>query len=108
MPMYIITHKWNPETELIDAMKEATKFFESVLVDGTKFPDGVEFLASYNFADGAYTVWKAPNKETLEKIMEDFPVFKKEAEIVEVSQSYPPTPDYVARAWKMAIAFAHK
>lgn|GEM_PF-2097391 len=107
MPMYIITHKWAPE-ELTAAMKEAARFFESVLVEGAELPKGVEFLASYNFADGSYTIWKAPKKEILEKIMEDFPVFKKEAEIVEVVQSYPPTMEYIVRIWKMLIAFAQK
>ena len=107
MPMYIITHKWAPE-ELTPAMKEAARFFESVLVEGAELPKGVEFLASYNFVDGSYTIWKAPKKEILEKIMEDFPVFKKEAEIVEVVQSYPPTMEYIVRIWKMLIAFAQK
>ncbi|ACS89780.1 hypothetical protein [Thermococcus sibiricus] len=63
-------------------------------------------MASYNFADGIYTIWKAPNKETLEKIMEDFPVFKKG--IVEVVQSYPPTTEYIVRMWEMILAFAQK
>lgn len=107
MPMYIVTHRWAPEEE-IAALKEATRFFESILVEGAELPKGVEFLASYNFTHGSYTIWKAPKKEILEKIMEDFPVFKKEAEIVEVVQSYPPTTEYVVRIWKMVIALAQK
>ncbi|USG99237.1 hypothetical protein K1720_06730 [Thermococcus argininiproducens] len=107
MPMYIITHKWNPE-EGIAATKEAARFFESFLVEGVDLPKGVEFLASYNFAYGSYTIWNAPNKEILESIMEDFPVFKKRAETVEVTQSYPPTTEYVVRIWKMVISLADK
>ncbi|NJE25081.1 hypothetical protein E3E22_00240 [Thermococcus sp. MV5] len=74
MPMYIITHKWAPEED-IAAMEEASNFFESVLVKGAELPEGIEFVASYNFAHGSYTIWNAPNKEALENMMVDFPIF---------------------------------
>ncbi|AIF69658.1 hypothetical protein PAP_06300 [Palaeococcus pacificus DY20341] len=103
MPMYLITHRW-PEEKTLDAMKEAAEFFSNL----TKLPEGIEFLASYNTNFGAYTMWKAPNKEALEKIMENFPIFKKEAEITEIVQSYPPTVEYTVRMWKMMLSLAEK
>ncbi|WP_457752956.1 hypothetical protein [Thermococcus sp.] len=71
-------------------------FFTSFLEN---LPDGVEFLASYNHDTGAYTIWRAPNRETLEKLFKEFPVFSKKAEITEIIQSYPPTVEYTVRMW---------
>ncbi len=102
MPMYLITHKW-PADKQIDAMKEAFRFFNEA-----KLPEDVEFLASYNFNFGAYTMWKAPDKDSIEKIMEGFPIFKKEARITEIVQSYPPTMEYTVRMWKMIVKMTEK
>ncbi|MCO6040814.1 hypothetical protein [Thermococcus alcaliphilus] len=103
MPMYLITHRY-PNEELLNAVKEAAEFFERI----PSLPNGIEFLASYNTDFGAYTLWKAPNKEVLEKVLEDSPTFKKNAEIVEVVQSYPPTSEYTVRVWRMLLAMAKK
>ncbi len=103
MPMYLVTHRW-AEEETLDAMKEAADFFSQL----STLPREIEFLASYNTNFGSYTMWRAANKEALEKIMEGFPTFKKNAEIVEIVQSYPPTVEYTVRIWKMMLALAKK
>ncbi len=103
MPMYLVTHTW-PDEEALKATKEAADFFERL----SALPDGIEFLASYNFDVGCYTLWKAPNKEVLEKLMEGSPTFKKNAEIVEVVQSYPPTVEYIVRTWRMVLSAAKR
>jgi len=103
MPMYLITHRWSEE-ETLNAVREAVEFFSKL----TSLPEGIEFLASYNTNFGAYTMWKAPNKEMLERIMKNFPIFNKGAEITEIVQSYPPTVEYTVRIWKMMLSLAGK
>ncbi|MCD6559225.1 MAG: hypothetical protein J7K57_05065 [Palaeococcus sp.] len=103
MPMYLITHKWT-DAEALGAIKEAAKFFERL----SELPEGIEFLASYNFNLGSYTLWRATSREKLEKLLESAPIFKKNAEIVEIVQSYPPTVEYTVRMWKMIISMGEK
>ncbi len=95
MPTYHITHRWSDE-EALDAMREAADFFTKV-----DLPEGVEFLASYNFDGGCHVLWKAPSKEVLLGLLEgiDVPTFRKNMEITEVIQSYPPTIEYIIRLW---------
>ncbi|NJD99015.1 hypothetical protein E3E26_04335 [Thermococcus sp. LS1] len=92
MPVYHVTHRWSTEESAI-AAKEAADFFSS-----GELPEGVEFLAAYNFDGGAYTIWKAPSKEVLEMVISS-PTFRKNMEITEVIQSYPPTIEYMIRMW---------
>jgi hypothetical protein len=95
MPMYHITHHWSTEEETL-AAKEAADFFSRA-----ELPEGFEFLASYNFNGGAHTIWRAPSREELEKLIDtiDAPIFKRNMEITEVVQSYPPTVEYIVRQW---------
>ena len=95
MPTYHITHRW-PGDEDVIAAKEAADFFTKV-----KLPEGFEFLASYNFHGGSHTIWRAPSREALEKFLEtiEAPTFKKNMDITEVVQSYPPTVEYTVRQW---------
>ncbi|QDA30870.1 hypothetical protein FH039_03575 [Thermococcus indicus] len=95
MAMFLVTHRWSDE-EAIVAAKEAADFFSKV-----KLPEGFEFVASYNFDGGGYTIWNAPDREALEKLLENIetPTFKKNMEITEIVQSYPPTVEYTVRLW---------
>ena len=95
MPMYLTTHRY-PEKESLTVVKEAADFFRQLPLKGD-----IEFVASYNFNGGCYIIWRAPSKEVLEKYLEttDTPTFRKNMEITEVVQSYPPTVDYTIRLW---------
>ena len=95
MPMYLTTHRY-PEEESLMAVREAADFFRQLPLKGD-----IEFVASYNFDGGCYIVWRAPSKEALKKYLEttDTPTFRKNMEMTEVAQSYPPTVDYRIRLW---------
>ncbi|ANF22734.1 hypothetical protein [Thermococcus piezophilus] len=92
MSVYHVTHRWSIDESAV-AAKEAADFFSS-----TELPKGVEFLAAYNFDGGAYTIRKAPSREILKEVIIT-PTFRKNMEITEVIQSYPPTIKYMIRLW---------
>ncbi|ASA76839.1 hypothetical protein [Thermococcus sp. 5-4] len=97
MAMFLVTHRYSDE-ESIEATKEAADFFKRLPLTGD-----VEFLASYNFVGGSYTIWRAKDREALEEYMKtiDAPTFHKNMEITEIVQSYPPTVEYTVRLWEM-------
>ncbi|NJE00761.1 hypothetical protein [Thermococcus sp. JdF3] len=97
MPMYLVTHHYSRE-ESIKATKEAADFFRRLPLTGD-----IEFIASYNFNGGSYTIWRAQNREALEEYMKTInaPTFHKNMEITEIVQSYPPTVEYTIRLWEM-------
>ena len=96
MAMFLVTHRYSDE-ESIKATKEAADFFKRLPLTGD-----IEFLASYNFVGGSYTIWPK-NREALEEYMKTInaPTFHKNMEITEIVQSYPPTVEYTIRLWEM-------
>lgn len=100
--MFMLVHKWNAQDE-ITVMKETMAAVKS------KWPEGVKLHASYNsLTHGAFCLWEAPDKKTLEKVFEVAPVLKKGTEFVSVCQSIPPTMEFVEFLTNMIIKGASK
>jgi hypothetical protein len=93
MPLIIAVHKWKSEDELVIA-KETIALYNAMLAGN--FPEGVKIHFSYSLTQGAYCVWEAVRKDDVEKVFEQYaPTLKKFTEFVPVTQSYPPTMEYV-------------
>jgi len=102
MAMFLVTHRYSDD-ESIKATKEAAEFFRRLPLTGD-----VEFLTSYNFVGGSYTIWKAKDRKALEEYMEtiEAPTFKRNMEITEIVQTYPPTVEYTIKLWEMLYHFS--
>jgi hypothetical protein len=101
MPLFVAVHKWKPEDELVIA-KETIALYSAMLA-GT-FPEGTKIHFSYGLTQGAYCVWEAVSKDTIEKVFDQYaPTLKKSTEFDPVVQVYPPTMDYVIQLGQRLI-----
>ena len=105
--MFIAIHRWKPQ-DTITITKELVAGFTAI-AEG-RLPEGVELCATYSTAaERAFCVWKAPNREALEKGFDEWaPTLKKGTEFVPVFQSYPPTMEYVLGLWQAWIKMVSK
>ncbi|MGQ9781348.1 MAG: hypothetical protein ACUVQ8_03720 [Nitrososphaeria archaeon] len=77
---------------------------EALALFATKLPEGIELHATYMRDNGAFCVWIASDKKTLETMFEAAPVMKKGTEVVPVVQMFPPTLEYVLSLWQTMLA----
>ena len=103
---FVTVSKWKPQNEIV-IMKERVAAWNAFW-EG-KWAKDANLLFSYDFAQGVYGVWEAPNLEALEKATDQFlPTLKKYTEFVPVVQSSPPTQEYVVGCWQQWIKAASK
>jgi hypothetical protein len=106
MPLFMAVLKWKSEDD-IEIAKGYAAFLNDLIEE--KLPKGVELCAGYGAAQQRWLVWKAPSKADLEKYFDQFaPTLKKYTEFVPVTQSYPPTMEYVFALMQAFIKAASK
>ena len=106
MPTFLATHKWKQEDD--SAVRNELLASANAMVAG-KFPEGVKLCSAYILptlpSSEAYGIWEAPSREAFDKGLNTLaPTMKKNTQVIQVMQVYPPSMEYVMALQRIAMA----
>lgn len=104
MSLFIAIYKLEQPQLMMAVIKEALAL-RTAIFEG-KLPEGIELCVEYSSTNGQQTffIWRAPSKEALETLLNQYPVTKSTlSEIIPVRQGYPATEEYILSLYQSMI-----